>query len=360
MFDKEELGIVSGLFGNPLQRARAEQLGAYELYSKAAGAQNPFAGLSGLSGMFATGAGQDIRGALGLQNQQERIGVIRQQAQQQFDTNTPEGLLQMAEFLNSQGDAAGARQAVMLAQGQQQRRATLQKTQLEGAAAQTKVINEEKLRSELAALGPNASQQQILAVVSRYGSPDAVLRTLQASADRQAAITSREGMAAEKAAEKKAEKEAKLSQNQEMAIGAVDRVINEVKEAKPMVGKLTAGFGGSALGVIPGTEARDLQAKLTTIKANLGFDRLQQMRDASPTGGALGQVAVQELVALQSTVASLDAAQSPKQLREALDKIERHYTKWRETVRRAGGQGQENTGTQGNVVDFNSLPTGRK
>jgi hypothetical protein len=128
MFDKEELGIVSGLFGNPLQRARAEQLGAYELYSKAAGAQNPFAGLSGLSGMFATGAGQDIRGALGLQNQQERIGVIRQQAQQQFDTNTPEGLLQMAEFLNRQGDAAGARQAVMLAQGQAQKGASLGKT----------------------------------------------------------------------------------------------------------------------------------------------------------------------------------------------------------------------------------------
>jgi hypothetical protein len=121
MFDKEELGIVSGLFGNPLERARAEQLNAYKLYGGAAGAQNPFAGLAGLSGMFATGAGQDIRGALGLQNQQERMGTVRQQAQQQFDTNTPEGLLQMAEFLNQQGDAAGARQAVMLAQGQQAR-----------------------------------------------------------------------------------------------------------------------------------------------------------------------------------------------------------------------------------------------
>jgi hypothetical protein len=121
MFDREELGIVSGLFGNPLERARAEQLNAYKLYGGAAGAQNPFAGLAGLSGMFATGAGQDIRGALGLQNQQERMGTVRQQAQQQFDTNTPEGLLQMAEFLNQQGDAAGARQAVMLAQGQQAR-----------------------------------------------------------------------------------------------------------------------------------------------------------------------------------------------------------------------------------------------
>jgi hypothetical protein len=78
----------------------------------------------------------------------------------------------------------------------------------------------------------------------------------------------------------------------------------------------------------------------------------------------LGQVAVQELVALQSTVASLDQAQSPKQLRDALDKIESHYTKWRATVRKAGGQEQpaaatSATGTQSRTVDFNTLPKGR-
>jgi len=79
-----------------------------------------------------------------------------------------------------------------------------------------------------------------------------------------------------------------------------------------------------------------LSKRLTTIKANLGFDRLQQMRDASPTGGALGQVAVQELIALQSTIASLDQDQSPTQLKEALDKIEFHYSNWRDTVRKSG------------------------
>jgi hypothetical protein len=339
MFDKEELGIVSSLFGvSPAMQNKAMQQAAYKRGTEAG--QNLLGGVLGNVGMFSEAAGQGLRGGLGVQTPEERMMGIRQQAQQQFDTNTPQGLLQMADFLNSQGDAAGARQAVMLAQGQQQRMSTLQKTQFEGAGARAKVINEQKLREELTALGPNASQDQILAVVSRYGSPDAVLRTLQASQDRQALITSRENMASEKASEKKAEKEAKLSQNQEMAIGAVDRVINEVKEARPLVGRLTAGFGGSSLSAIPGTEARDLQAKLTTIKANLGFDRLQQMRDASPTGGALGQVAVQELVALQSTVASLDQAQSPKQLRDALDKIESHYTKWRATVRKAGGQEQ--------------------
>jgi hypothetical protein len=109
------------LFGNPLQQAKAAQAESYNLYSKAAGASNPFAGLAGLTGMFATGAGQAARGALGVQNQEEMLGSLRQQAQQQFDTNTPEGLVQMAQFLNSKGDAAGARQAIMLAQGQQAR-----------------------------------------------------------------------------------------------------------------------------------------------------------------------------------------------------------------------------------------------
>jgi hypothetical protein len=355
-----ERDIVGGMFGitpESYQQGMARR----DTATNAQLAQLAPGQLAGFYAMEAgTGLGRATQGLLGVEDPE--LMKIRdvQQMRTQFDVSTPAGLNQFAQALGQKGYTDLAMQASTRAAELQETMAKTGKAQAEGLSAQTKLMNEVQLRQDLAALGPNATQEQILAVVSRYGSPDAVLRTLQASQDRQALIASREGMAAEKAAEKKSEKEAKLSQNQEMAIGAVDRVINEVKEAKPMVGKLTAGFGGSALSVIPGTEARDLQAKLTTIKANLGFDRLQQMRDASPTGGALGQVAVQELVALQSTVASLDAGQSPKQLREALDKIERHYSKWRETVRKAGGQGQENTGTQGNVVDFNSLPTGRK
>ena len=114
-------------------------------------------------------------------------------------------------------------------------------------------------------------------------------------------------------------------------IDQAESVLEEIKAAKNLVSPKTTGFGGLA-SYIPQTDARNLQAKLTSIKANLGFDRLQQMRRESPTGGALGQVAVQELVALQSTVASLDQLQSPQQVAAALEKIERHYTNWRDTV----------------------------
>ena len=112
---------------------------------------------------------------------------------------------------------------------------------------------------------------------------------------------------------------------------AAGNVLGAVGEAKNLVGINTAGVG-SVLTGLPGRDARNLAAKLETIKANLGFDRLQQMRDMSPTGGALGAVAVQELVALQSTVSSLDQAQSPAQLRKSLEKIDRHYKNWQKTM----------------------------
>lgn len=108
-------------------------------------------------------------------------------------------------------------------------------------------------------------------------------------------------------------------------------VLQTVDEARNLVGVTTAGLGGVTR-AIPATSARDLSAKLETIKANLGFDRLQQMREASPTGGALGNVAIQELTALQSTVASLDQLQSPAEVRRALDKISTHYRNWANTL----------------------------
>jgi len=129
---------------------------------------------------------------------------------------------------------------------------------------------------------------------------------------------------------------AKTKARQESARAQGAAVLETVREAKELTGISTAGVGG-LIANVPATSARNLQAKLTTIKANLGFDRLQQMRDESPTGGALGQVAVQELIALQATVASLDQLQTPGELRKALEKIERHYSRWLETLGGASG-----------------------
>ncbi len=138
-------------------------------------------------------------------------------------------------------------------------------------------------------------------------------------------------------AEAKSDK-ARASQN--AAIAQADRLISTIDSALGKVGLNTAGLGGAVMGKLPGSEAKDMASELETVKANLGFAELQAMREASPTGGALGAIAVQELVALQSTVASLDQKQSPGQLRQSLNKIKDHYQTWRKTVIEAGQEGE--------------------
>ena len=109
-------------------------------------------------------------------------------------------------------------------------------------------------------------------------------------------------------------------------------VLDTIDDASKRVNNWTAGLGGSTLKGIPASDAYDLNADIETIKSNFGFDRLQAMRDMSPTGGALGGIAVQELTALQASVANLDTAQSPKQLKKNLEKAKGHYQKWLDTL----------------------------
>lgn len=115
----------------------------------------------------------------------------------------------------------------------------------------------------------------------------------------------------------------------------IGRIRGALKEADALIGPTTTGVIGEVASRVGGTKARDLSGKLETIKANLGFDELQKMRDASPTGGALGQVAVKELIALQATVASLDQGLSPTELKKSIKKIEQHYNAWYEAVLKA-------------------------
>lgn len=75
-----------------------------------------------------------------------------------------------------------------------------------------------------------------------------------------------------------------------------------------------------------GSPAAIASSRINTLKANIGFDRLQAMREASPTGGALGQVVVAELERLESVFGSLDLANldEPEIIRN-LDNIQNAY-----------------------------------
>lgn len=87
----------------------------------------------------------------------------------------------------------------------------------------------------------------------------------------------------------------------------------------------TTGALGARVSEIGGTASHDIASALTTIKANISFDRLQQMRAASPTGGALGGVAVEELRALQNSAAAVEQSQSPEQFKLNLGRLREQY-----------------------------------
>ena len=112
----------------------------------------------------------------------------------------------------------------------------------------------------------------------------------------------------------------------EATSGAV--VLEEIDRALEMINdnpRLTTGFVGSILRDYGGTKAKSLNELTKTIKASIGFDRLQRMRDESPTGGALGQVAVQELESLQATLGSFDTGLESEVLIENLERLEKKY-----------------------------------
>lgn len=158
----------------------------------------------------------------------------------------------------------------------------------------------------------------------------------------------RTAAAQETAATTTAKKEAEAAVNREQqapqrfektrsVVAQIDNTIGTINEAIGLVGPGTAGFA-ALFDFIPQSGPRELANAVTTIQANLGFQQLQAMRDASPTGGALGQVSERELNFLQSTLANLDTKQKPETLKKNLRKALRHYQNWRNAVINARGR----------------------
>ena len=135
-------------------------------------------------------------------------------------------------------------------------------------------------------------------------------------------------------------------------------VEGKVDEAITLVDKwFTTGFLGNILKDVGGTDARSLATAIDTIRANLGFAELQAMREASPTGGALGQVAVQEINFLQSTIASLDIGLEDDVLKENLNQVKTSIQNWKNAVDQAARESvSSNPENQGVASNENNNP----
>lgn len=163
--------------------------------------------------------------------------------------------------------------------------------------------------------------------------------------------------AAKETGTKTAGAEVKLRENFTKAQSAMqgfkqqaDTVTKNVSSALDIIGKYPQATGwGALLSSLPESKAGELSNALQTIKANVGFDKLQTMRENSPTGGALGQVSDFENKLLQAVNGALDP-KYPEQLKQNLAVIQELYPRVLEEKQRAFDQDYGGTTPIGGAI----------
>lgn len=125
----------------------------------------------------------------------------------------------------------------------------------------------------------------------------------------------------DEAAQQEAGRERGVQRQADIVTEDIDRALHIAENSDwpvtGIVGSVASGFAGSS--------AHDVARLVDTIKANVGFDKLQDMRANSPTGGALGQVSEMENRLLQATLGNLEQSQSKEQFLFNLRRLKRVY-----------------------------------
>ncbi len=145
--------------------------------------------------LYQSGAGlsRGVGQLLGGDEQLNRATKVRELASQ-FDLATPDGLEQFARAVApiapdvTQVAVQRANQIRTNIGQRQTAELTQEKTRMDIASSQRRLEQDEKLREALAALPPNATEAQYLAVFRQFGSPDQQARVIQASMDRNAKL----------------------------------------------------------------------------------------------------------------------------------------------------------------------------
>jgi len=246
-------GITPQMFGEQ-QRMSAlnEGIALAQLDPASRGAALTYGGAKGL--------GTAIGGAMGIEDPQLKLISARNTIAQQIDQTNPESILKGAQMLAQAGDQQGAMalaQYARQAQGELaqvlQRKAAEQASLATTAKTQLSIKQEEQLRDELSKLGPNATQEQILSVVTKYGPPDKVMAVLQRSADLAAQRETTLQLGREKI-------EAKLESDLRQAKTDLEKEQMRI-EARKELAQLTAALKGPSAAVLKAQEKAEKAAE---------------------------------------------------------------------------------------------------
>lgn len=185
---------ILGLFTTPEQYQQALQQQAYD--RALAMEQAPWGTAERVA---ANVAGYNVGGAIGraLGGEDPQLKMIsqRQQLASQLDQTDPASFMKVAQLAAQYGDPQFAMAIADAGRQLQTSAASVRKTTAEAQKAELTLKQEEQLRDELSKLPTNATEADILAIVTKYGSPDKVLSALQRSADMKNQIESKKEVA---------------------------------------------------------------------------------------------------------------------------------------------------------------------
>ena len=193
---------ILGLFTTP-EQYQQNQLSQFRNRAFQEVQLNPFqqAALGARTAGFQLGQG--IGGALGGQDPQLQLIARRQQLATQLDQSNPESYMRVAQLAAQSGDPQFAMAIADAGRQMQVGMATARKTTAEAEKAELSVAQETQLRDELSRLPANATEADILGVVTKYGTPDRVLAALQRSGDMRSQIEAKKDIALQQIEAKK-------------------------------------------------------------------------------------------------------------------------------------------------------------
>ena len=124
--------------------------------------------------------------------------------------------------------------------------------------------------------------------------------------------------------------------------GLVERTISSAQGLLDIAVDKPSIFGRTAALPLPdfarSDEFRNYSAQLETLKANVFTSQLQAMRNASKTGGAVGNVSDREGDRFANALGALSMSQSPENVQKQLTILIDSSRKWQEAVNKAGYQ----------------------
>jgi hypothetical protein len=169
--------IMGGLFGITPEGYQAQQNRQALAQSAELGQLDPFA--SARTSLIY--GGRQLAGALGAQDPQlQRISQFQNLASQ-ADLTSPQGYATLGQQLIQSGDTGRGMALIQQGQKLSQELAQARLATAQTQKAELSIAQEEKLRTKLANLGPNATQADILRTVTEFGSPDKILAVLESS-----------------------------------------------------------------------------------------------------------------------------------------------------------------------------------